>query len=135
MKIDIIDIKEGLPGISSIAAMQLYETFEVCMHHSGHSEEVLLSMEGITAEPITILWKDEYNEQKERTYSDMQYTTEHGAVCLSVMLTTNLTPYTIIERSRKGTGFDYWLGDKDSYLFQKKARLEVSGILRGMILR
>ena len=30
-----------------------------------------------------------------------------------------------------GTGFDYWLGDKDSVLFQKKARLEVSGILKG----
>lgn len=41
------------------------------------------------------------------------------------------SPYTVIERSRKGTGFDYWLGDKNSYLFQKKARLEVSGILKG----
>jgi len=47
------------------------------------------------------------------------------------MLSTTLTPYTIIERSRKGTGFDYWLGDKDSVLFQKRARLEVSGILKG----
>ena len=61
----------------------------------------------------------------------MQYTIEHGAVCLGIMLTTLLTPYTVIERSRKGTGFDYWLGDKDSRLFQKKARLEVSGILQG----
>jgi hypothetical protein len=82
-------------------------------------------------ETINLHWKDEYNEQKARTYADMQYTTEHGAVCLSVMLTTTLTPYTVIERSRKGTGFDYWLGDKESVLFQKKARLEVSGILKG----
>ena len=28
--------------------------------------------------------------------------------------------------------FDYWLGDKNSqYLFQDKARLEISGILKG----
>ena len=27
--------------------------------------------------------------------------------------------------------FDYWLGDRDSLLFQKKARLEVSGIFKG----
>jgi hypothetical protein len=47
------------------------------------------------------------------------------------MVTTAFSPYTIIERSRKGTGFDYWLGEKDSVLFQKIARLEVSGILQG----
>ena len=130
-KIDVTQIKEGLPGISSIAARQLYETFEVCMHSSGHPEELQLLMEGDIEDTIDLHWQDGYNEQKERTYADMQYTTEHGAVCLSVMLTTSLTPYTVIERSRKGTGFDYWLGDKDSYLFQKKARLEVSGILKG----
>jgi thiamine pyrophosphate-dependent enzyme len=32
--------------------------------------------------------------------------------------------------SRKGTGFDWWLGNEDN-LFQGKARLEISGILRG----
>jgi len=131
MEINITDIKKGLPGISSVAAQQLYEAFEVCMHSSGHPEEVSLKMEGDTSDSIALRWLDEFNDQKARTYADMQYTTEHGAVCLSVMLTTALTPYTVIERSRKGTGIDYWLGDKDSILFQKKARLEVSGILHG----
>ncbi|MBR6276858.1 MAG: hypothetical protein IKR31_08030 [Prevotella sp.] len=128
---DITDIRKGLPGISSIAAQQLYETFEVCMHVSKHPEDVKLVVEGDVQKVVDIHWQDEYNDQKERTYADMQYTTEHGAICLSVMLTTSFTPYTIIERSRKGTGFDYWLGDKNSILFQKKARLEVSGILNG----
>ena len=43
------------------------------------------------------------------------------------------TELTVIERSRKGTRFDYLLGTKDSpgpYL-QKKACLEVSGIRQG----
>ena len=131
MNINVTDIKNGFPGISTVAAAQLYETFEVCMHHSGHGENVTLTLEGISQESITLHWVDEYNDQKARTYQDMAYTTEHGAVCLSVMLTTILTPYTIIERSRRGTGFDYWLGEKDSVLFQKKARLEVSGIYSG----
>ena len=86
-------------------------------------------MDGLTTENIDLLWVDEYNLQKEHTYADMQYTVEHGAVCLSVMLAVSLTPYTVVERSRKGTGIDYWLGDKDSFLFQRKARLEASGIL------
>ena len=43
-----------------------------------------------------------------------------------------LTDYQVIQRSPKTTGFDYWLGEKgQSYPFQKKARLEVSGILKG----
>ena len=38
----------------------------------------------------------------------------------------------MIRRSPKKTGFDYWLGNKkDDYPFQDKARLEVSGILKG----
>ena len=40
------------------------------------------------------------------------------------------TSYTVIERSRKGTGFDYMLGDSLDPLFTPKARLEVSGIMR-----
>ena len=131
MEINVTSIKSGLPGITPVAASQLYEAFEVCMHTSGHAEKVKLLIAGITNDSIDILWTDEYSSQKERTYADMHYTAEHGAVCLSVMLSTALTPYTIIERSRKGTGIDYWLGDKDSVLFQKKARLEVSGILKG----
>lgn len=35
------------------------------------------------------------------------------------------------QRSRKGTGFDYWLGDEADMPFQNKARLEVSGIRNG----
>ena len=131
MEINMASIKTGLPGITPVAASQLYETFEVCMHISGHTEKTPLATAGLTNESIDLFWIDDYNSQKERTYTDMQYTVEHGAVCLSVMLSTALTPYTVIERSRKGTGIDYWLGDKDSQLFQKKARLEVSGILKG----
>lgn len=101
MGIDVTLIKEGLPGISSVAAQQLYETFEVCMHSSGHPEELLLEMDGDIQDAIVLHWQDGYNEQKARTYADMQYTTEHGAICLSVMLTTTLTSYTIVERSRK----------------------------------
>jgi hypothetical protein len=53
---------------------------------------------------------------------------------VAILLIRALTGYTVIERSRKGTGFDWWLGAEDN-LFQGKARLEVSGILRGTTRR
>jgi len=39
--------------------------------------------------------------------------------------------YEVIQRSRKGTGFDYWMGDESALPFQNKARLEISGIRKG----
>jgi hypothetical protein len=50
---------------------------------------------------------------------------------VAILLVDSLTEYHIVERSFKGTGFDYWLGPKKSRLFQKAARLEVSGIREG----
>jgi len=50
---------------------------------------------------------------------------------IAFMLIRQLTQFTVIERSRKGTGFDYWLGSEDEageLPFQNKVRLEVSGI-------
>lgn len=130
MTIDVPKIEKGLDGVSPITAAHLYEAYVVCMHRYAHPETVVLKMES-PCQDVCLKWEDRFEKSLERTYADMQYTTEHGAVCLSLMLAVALTPYTIIERSRKGTGFDYWLGEKGSRLFQKKARLEVSGILEG----
>lgn len=47
---------------------------------------------------------------------------------VSALLAFETTEYTIVERSSKGTGFDYMLGDKNDTLFIPKARLEISGI-------
>ncbi|MFN6464941.1 MAG: hypothetical protein RMZ41_024410 [Nostoc sp. DedVER02] len=47
------------------------------------------------------------------------------------MLIRQLTEFTVIERSRKGTGFDYWLGSEEEtgeLPFQNKVRLQVPGI-------
>ncbi|MDZ8054165.1 MAG: hypothetical protein RMX68_017240 [Aulosira sp. ZfuVER01] len=50
---------------------------------------------------------------------------------LEKCLCVYVTKFIVIERSRKGTGFDYWLGSEDTageLPFQNKVRLEVSGI-------
>lgn len=54
--------------------------------------------------------------------------TEQGAVCISVLMAKQLTDYTIIERSWRGTGIDYRLGYESDPLMQRVARLEISGI-------
>jgi len=122
------DIKQGLPGISRIEGANLYENCIVALHNCGHSSPVTLHVEGLNKTEYSILWEESFNETLERTYKDEQSLIERAAVCLGVSIALKQTPFTVIERSRKGTGFDYMLGDKDDIFFMPKARLEISGI-------
>jgi hypothetical protein len=81
---------------------------------------------------FSLLW-DPPSEQAKRCWADLEEATEYGAYGIAIVLVHELTQLTVVERSRKKTGFDYWLGDRDdpAPLFQDKTRLEVSGILRG----
>lgn len=128
--IQLSDIRLGTPGISPIEGANLYENCIVAMHNSGHLSPVILQMEGIRTEPFSLIWEDSFNDQLRRTYNDEQSVTERAAIAVSVMLAIRTTSYTVIERSRKGTGFDYMLGDDQNPLFVPEARLEVSGIMR-----
>ena len=71
----------------------------------------------------------------------MQEATEFGATAVAVLLAKRETGYVVIERAMKGTGIDYWMGDdSEGPPFQRKARLEISGILhatgnRGAVMR
>jgi hypothetical protein len=65
------------------------------------------------------------------TWRDLPEAAEHGAYGVAALLVEKLADLAVVARSAKGTGFDYWLGgigETDS-LFQKRVRLEVSGIL------
>ena len=57
--------------------------------------------------------------------------TEKAAECIALIMCFKMTNHNVIKRSRRGTGFDYWIGENQESLFQNKARLEISGILKG----
>jgi hypothetical protein len=73
-------------------------------------------------------------ESVRRGHADLGDAAARGACCVASHVIEEFTELDIRERSCKGTGFDYWLGerqdDRVGHLFQSKARLEVSGILR-----
>ena len=69
-----------------------------------------------------------------RCWNDLEYATEQAAYGVALLLIQQLTDFAVVERSRKGTGFDYWLGtgsELGKQPFSKTARLEVSGIRQG----
>ena len=80
------------------------------------------------------LWNgNPHRHQMRRCWNDDEVATEHGAYGIATLLIPRITNLQIVERSKKGTGFDYWLGSatETATLFQNKARLEVSGIRTG----
>ena len=132
MTLDIKEIYQGLPGLSKVSGSHLYESCVVCLsrhNHDAHGTE--FSVYGDKKINLTLVWDNIFDEQLDRTWADQFYATEHGAVCLAILIALKMTDYTIIEKSARKNGFDYWLGEKDDILFQKKARLEVSGIFKG----
>ena len=118
----------NLPGISPGTALYLCENAVACLHRQNHSCGVMMACKGIDNNPETINWTTPFTGQMDRSLNDQEVATEHGAVCISVLYALQHTEFTVIQRSRKKTGVDYWLGRKEDILFQNAARMEVSGI-------
>lgn len=128
MDIRLSNIALGMPGISPAVGAYLHENCVTLLHRCGHVAPTSMSLKGLINEPVSILWEDNVTEQIERSYADHLENTELSAVCISVLLTKQLTDYTIISRSCIGTGFDYYLGKEEDPTFSPLARLEISGI-------
>lgn len=132
MTLDLTEIMEGLPGLSKVSGTHLYESCVVCLTRHNHNHTGTgLYLYGDSEINCNLVWENIFDDQLNRTWADQFYATEHAAVCLAILLALKLTDFTIIEKSARKNGFDYWLGKNGDILFQRKARLEISGIFNG----
>lgn len=126
-------LSQGLPAITPAFGAAIAEAGAICLTDEAHAPGVSLEVEGELSTRFQLDWQP-VTEQARRCWNDEEYTTEQAAYGIAFLLILQLTNLTVIERSRKGTGFDYWLGNQDSNAmlpFQRMARLEVSGIRNG----
>jgi hypothetical protein len=128
--IQLTDLAKGMPAITPAFGRYLSEATAVCLESQGHKQGKMLSVQGIEETNYSLTWPA-VTEQILRCLNDPEVATGHGAVGIAVLLTKKLLGYSVIQRSRKGTGFDYWLGEDSAIPFQNKARLEISGIRKG----
>ena len=127
--IDLDELANGLPAISPVWGRTLAEIAGVCLESQGHAPGIWLLTIGCSADGAQLFWTNVANQTR-RSWADLQEATEYGATAVAIMLAKRETGYAVIERAMKGTGIDYWLGDDFGALpFQRKARLEISGIL------
>ena len=139
--LDLIDLGKapGMPGLTPARATSFVEAATVCFEENGHFESAEMSV--AVASPNR--WRDRIksedfhlkypriNKQVRRTNRDLQDAAEEGACAVAISIVFRLFSLHVLERSYKGTGFDYWIGRDETEGLQGMERLEVSGILSG----
>jgi hypothetical protein len=122
----------GMPGLTPASGQVLAEAAAVCLEDRKHLPGVRLARAGMMLEDLQVNWPP-IDDQDRRCYADLQEATERGACGVAILIVNKSTGLVVVERSRKGTGFDYWLAkdDYDGLPFTAMSRLEVSGILFG----
>lgn len=132
MPIETVDIYclRDASHLSPIKCEDFSEAAAVCLDYHNHNQNALLNIEGDLEQQFELTWK-KVTQQMRDSRMDMDYTVESGAYCLAMIVIEKITGLKVIQQSQKRTGFDYWLGKKDDLGMQGKARLEVSGILKG----
>jgi hypothetical protein len=125
-------LKNGQLGISAVYGSFLAEAASHCLRCNNHLNPVLLYVTGDVCRPGSLKWSD-VTDEDEGTWADLQEATEYGAYGVAIIIALPLTETPHVERSAKGTGVDYWVGEGTDPrgIFQRTARLEVSGILKG----
>lgn len=138
------------PGTSPVYGAALAEACSVCLERSNHVSGVSLSVTGLGDGDYRLFW-DAVTRQMFRTWTDSDEAVEHGAACLAEFIVKEKIGHMVLSRSYKGTGFDYLLGDRNVDEVSNaeraatlewaevlrndglvvRARLEVSGIMRG----
>jgi hypothetical protein len=150
----VLDLNEldtdDIPGVNREKGNDLAKAGAVCLESQGHIPSAILTVRGYSDNSYTLAWSPA-TAQDRRSWADTSEATENGAAGLAILLTIREIGYTVIMRSQIGTGFDYWLGDRDRLnvstaqieqterlriLLQDdgliiKGRMEVSGIRRG----
>jgi hypothetical protein len=126
----LMRLGDGCPALTPDCGRSLAEAAAVCLEDQGHRTWARLIVIGEYEVSFRIIWPV-VTDQMIRCYNDPEEATENGACGIAILLVQELAGLVVVERSRKGTGFDYWLGSEEGYPFQNQARLEVSGIRAG----
>jgi len=118
-------------GLSPQLGAAMAQAAAVCLEEQGHEPgTTCLGVRGHVTGSFALDWVPA-TEQATRTWREDVEATEHGACAVAISVMRAATGLTVTDRSRRGTGFDFWLGTEDSLFAQNAARLEVSGIRRG----
>ncbi len=130
ISLDLLRLTRGYDGLTEAMGRVLADAAALCLTECGHTSGVQHTVTG-ALKARCLLHFPAVTPQIANTFADPDEATEWGACGIAIAVVAEMTEYTVVKRSVKGTGFDYWLGIENEPLFQRAARLEVSGIRHG----
>lgn len=129
--LDLNELGVGQPGLTPAAGLAMAQCAGICLESQGHTPGKPLTVRGSIRNSYALDWP-RTTDQVRRTWADSVEATELAAEGIAISLLQQEVGYIAIERAALGTRIDRWLGNAvDAPYFQRKARLETSGILRG----
>lgn len=130
--LDLQELGRGsMPGLTAEFGNAIAQAAVVCLDSQQHLSGTVLAVVRAARSHHTLLWPP-VTDQARRAWRDDEEATEYGACGIAILVAYRILGYVVTSRSRKGTGFDYWLGSDTGRLpFENEARLEVSGIRQG----
>ena len=126
--LDLNDLPADYPdGIGAALA----QAGAICLESQNHTPGVVLAIRGNAAVGNSYRLNWTSTASRDRALWQYNRATEMGAEAVAILLAKNETPYPDVEAATLGTGIDFWLGEDANFSFQRKARLEISGIRSG----
>ena len=131
--LDLDKIHQALPRVRTSLVDYIYDAAVFLLHHHRHQSGLRCEIRSLdeSLHFARFEWTRPYSERMMNTFGDTVYAVEfaaEGIACLTVRATTN---YTVIKRSQRNDGVDFWLAesdDIDTFTYQFAARLESKGI-------
>jgi hypothetical protein len=126
-------LRAGLLGVSSAYGSAAAEAAAYCLYRNQHRNPGSLVLTLKTSLITDLLWT-EVGSELDSTWADMKEAVEYGAYAVAIVVSVKITKFRRVARcAQSGTGIDIWLTDStdDRGIFQRSARLEVSGIFNG----
>lgn len=128
-----LDSLGKLRVITDDAAGYYREKCMVCFDNQDHGSGVLLGLVyGDLNGTCRIVWSGEVTDELLRNHADLVRAAEDAACAIALCLVQEFTEFAAFEQASRGTTVDYYLANdlsNDDLLFNRAARLEVSGIL------
>ena len=126
--LDLNELATGsVPAITPAVGGALAEAASVCLELRGHAQGVELTVRGIHSQSYLVRWQP-ITAQAFRSWQDERQAAQKGAECVAILLAKSVTGFEVVNTSRQGTRFDYWLGEQYGADFVPQAGLEASGI-------
>ncbi len=129
----IEQLKNLIPTLSAAQCDYYAEACIIALENQRHQSNVELKVIGDFQDRFRLKWETTPNK---KGWSEPRVIAENGSIAIAFFLIVELTDYQVIQQSIIGTGFDYWLGYKETHPDYDpnnflNARLEISGINRG----